>query len=338
MNMNKSHWHYEVYGLRVCSGISLPELPRSSFHFEDVAFTFQIKSRDTETLLQGPAELLERRLTTLGDYFALFSTEDSYLMRWEGLGEFLVSHDGKTIRALTPVTTDMVWVMGTLYGVVLSFVLHIMGIANLHSSSVVLPEGAVGFLADPGTGKSTLAASLVSQGYDFLGDDVMTIRRDSDAYEAYPGFPYMSLDEFSMDVLLGSGASNLPTPSPEQDVEEKQRVSCKDIGGRFHNGSAPLAGLFILSRGLDNVGPTGSKAFAERLSRSEALKCLLDNTVFLPLLPVDVVRRHMAFLAKLTETLPVWRLHYTNGFENLPEMASEVLRVTSAPQPIPMRV
>ena len=338
--MSRSHWHYEVYGLRLCSGIPLVELPRSSFHFKDVAFSLQIESHEGETLSQGPAELLQRRLTTLGEYFSLFETNDSYILRWEGTGEFLVSKDGKTIRALTPATTDIVWVKGTLYGVVLSFVLHFMGIANLHSSGVVLPEGAVGFLADPGTGKSTLAASLVSQGHGFLTDDVLTIQGGANGYEAFPGFPYMSLDEFSMDVILGP--SSLPAPTPGHTVEDKQRVNCSDIGGQFHSGTAPLKGLFVLTRGPDDDGGDGradpDKVVVKRLSRSDALKCLLDNTVFLPLLPVDVLKRHMAFLAKLTETLPVWSLHYACGFENLPEITAKVLEVAGAAQAVPVGV
>ena len=334
--MNRSHRHYEVYGLRVCSSISLPELQGSSFHFKDVVFSFEVETGTSHTLLQGPAELLLRRLTSQGDYFALFDMDGSYLLRWEGNGEFLISHDGKTIQALAPSTTSILWVRGTLYGIVLSFALHLMGIANLHASGVVLPEGAVGFLADPGTGKSTFAASFVRKGFDFLCDDVITIQGGARGYEAFSGFPFMSLDDFSMEVIFRQDSTVLPTPSPEHAVGDKQRVSCSEIGGQFHGGSAPLRGLFVLARG-DNADGAGSVTI-QRLSRREALKCLLENTVFLPVLPVPVTKRHMAYLAELTDTLPVWRLQFANGFGNLPEMMEKVLEAVRAEQSLAIGV
>ena len=286
--------------------------------------------------MQEGAELLQRRITSEGNYFSLFSTEESYLLRWEGTGEFLVSHDGKTIRALTPDKTDLMWVKGTLYGVVLSFALHTLGIANLYASGVVLPQGAVGFLADPGTGKSTLAAGLVQQGNEFLCDDVLTMQGDYRGYQAYPGFPYMSLDGPSLEVILGPESHILHAAPIVDTVHEKQRVSCSEIGGNFRRESAPLKCLFVLSGAMDEDAGDGRNVEIQRLSRSEALKSLLDNTVFLPLLPVEVIKRHMAFLAELTETLPVWRLQYVKGFENLPEMISEVLKVAGAGQPVPV--
>lgn len=334
--LNKLHMHYEVYGLRLCSDISLPELPRESFHFKDVSFSYNVKSHEGETLLPTNADMLKRRVTTQGGYFALFSTADSYLMRWEGHGEFLVSRDGKTIRALIPEMTDMVWVKGTLYGVVLAFVLHIMGISNLHASGVVLPEGAAGFLADPWTGKSTLAASLVTAGHKFLTDDVLTLQGGASGYEVFPGFPYMSLDEFSMNVIMGPGSSGSSVPGPGHIVEDKERIACADIGGEFQASAVPLKALFILSRGMEEGEFGGQKVAVVRLSRSEALKSLLDNTVFLPLLPVAVTKRHMKFLAELTETLPVWRLRFADGFDNLPEMMAKVLDAAGSPQPLPV--
>jgi len=212
------------------------------------------------------------------------------------------------------------WVQSTLYGVVLSYALYLIGMGNLHASAVVLPGGAVGFLAEPESGKSTVAATFAKHGYPFLTDDVLALKEVPQGYLAYPGFPFVSLSAQSVDGLLGSAKGPARVPLNQ----EKQRVAIDGQWASFCPEPVSLCGLFIVSRSDE-----GAKIELERLSRVEAIGSLMEHTNCLPVLPIAIQRRQMAFVARLTARVPVWRLRYPTGFDHAPRIIQKVLEQTT---------
>jgi hypothetical protein len=315
------HLHYRVYGQRLCSGLPLPELPHADFQVRDLAVRCLVPSNNGGGD-HGPARLLDRRGTSEGDQLSVWATEEGYLLRWEGKGDFHIGKDGRSVSCDVNSELGRGWLTANLYGLVLAFALHLKGVRNLHASAVVLPSGAVGFLAAPGSGKSTLAAAFAARGYPFLTDDLLAMTEEAPGYCVHPGFPFTSLSALSIGAL-GPSVSSVSTEfkeAPALPLGGKTRVAVDAKWAAFHPRPAPLSALFILRRG----GPEEPIAL-ECLPRAEAIRLLLENTICLPILPAQVLQAQLAFMAKLTASVPVWTLSYPTGFQHTPRIIEQVL-------------
>src|SRR5206468_5249103 len=104
--------------------------------------------------------------------FARLPDRSSYA-RWRGVGEFLVSGDGRRIvcRQSDAGTAESFYVY--LLGQALSFALVKSGFEPLHATVLVIDGEAVAFLGESGFGKSTLAACFLGAGYQVLTDDLL---------------------------------------------------------------------------------------------------------------------------------------------------------------------
>lgn len=115
-----------------------------------------------------------------GDLVFRISREGAgYCAEWAGLLRLEVEegHAPRITRA-----GDAVSVQKLEQGAVPALLGHLEGALHWHASAVAYPEGrAVVFMADAGTGKSTLAAALCARGAQFLGDDIVQIRPEQNA-------------------------------------------------------------------------------------------------------------------------------------------------------------
>src|SRR5213080_1250086 len=113
--------------------------------------------------------------------------DGSSYVRWDTVGEFLVSPDGLQVRCrqfdLASTESFQVYLLGQ----ALSFALVNRGFEPIHATVVVVNGEAVVFLGDSGFGKSTLAAPFVSAGYPVLTDDLLILQPGTDRVLAYPG-------------------------------------------------------------------------------------------------------------------------------------------------------
>ena len=312
---NDLHYHYVVYGQRLCSSVPLPELPRASFKVRDASF-HHVSPNGDNGQLYNPMHLVTRRSTNLGCDISVYDTGEGFLLRWEGWCDFHMSADGQQIVYQAAPGTALRWVTSSLYGIVLSFALHLKGVGNLHASSVVLPGGAVGFLAQPGSGKSTLAASFAHAGYPFLTDDVLAFSEEGASINALPGFPFVSLTGQAVEHIWRGAVPEDSLPLNQ----EKTRFNLNGNAQAFCSESVPLRGLYLLERREDS-----SAAEISRLSPKEAIPRLLEQTNPLPLLPREALSRHFAFVARLVSRVPVWRLSCPSGLEHLGQVMSAVL-------------
>ncbi|MEX0763055.1 MAG: hypothetical protein WD208_02230 [Dehalococcoidia bacterium] len=228
----------------------------------------------------------------------------------------MILDEGKYIRCEMKNIKDITWIQNILYGTVLSFALHMQSIGNLHASSVITKQGAIAFIAEPGTGKSTLAARFITTGYPFLTDDVLAIT--GDPFVAQPGFPYTSLSTESIDgTLQGLSISKADSLSGG-----KHRVAIDGSWASFQTDPVPVSALFLLTRSRND-----SPLKLEKVNRMEAIRSLVDNSVCLPFLPPEAVRRHLAFASRLSGEVPVWQLSYPSGFDHTDAAVEAVLGV-----------
>ena len=316
-DISGSHWHYRVYGLWLCSNIPLPELPRARFSASSVEFRYY--SDDSGTVRPVPGRMLTRHETNVGSDLTVYEIDGGYLLRWEDLCDFALTEEGTVIECRPMPSISMQWILSILYGTVLSFSLHMRGVGNLHASAISAPAGAIGFLAEPGTGKSTLAARFLVGGYPMVTDDVLAVREEpTQGFVAQSGFPFTSLSKASMKGILGS------TDAPAAGFlnGNKYRLWLDGEWAGFSTENRPLAALVLIHR-----AEPGSNISMTRVEPIEATRALVQNSVCMPFLPADAVRAHLAFASRLSTHVPVWSLSYPGEFDNAGEVMSTILKV-----------
>ena len=305
---------YHIFGLHLESTTQLRELRRCpSPRTPDVAFRLA-PARGSFPALPPGADFRRHVATSLGVDLVMYRTGRGHILQWEGLAEFVVSEDGSSISCCPLHTATEGFIRSMLYGPILSYALHLRGVVNLHAGAVCLPHGAVGFVADPGTGKSTLAASFVRAGYPLLTDDVLPIRRPDGRFLASAGFPWVGMTPQSLaHVWAGLGRNGI---DPDSD---KVRVYVDGAWGSFQSQPAPLVGLYLLHRGGSGVPEI------DRLPPQTALRELLDHTNCVPLLEAGLVQQALALLAPVAASVPVYRLRYPSALGLLPSVIDAVL-------------
>ncbi len=314
---------YHIYGLHLNSDMLLPELRSCPAPREpDVVFDLAPVS-GTFPKLPADAHMELRKKTNLGSDLLVYRNGLRHILRLEGLAQFSISANGGLITCFPLSNASASFIRSMLFGAILSYVLHLKGVANLHASVVSLPSGAVGFLAEPGRGKSTLAAAFIRQGYPLLSDDILAIRGIHGKLLAMPGFPWVSITPQVLKyVRAGLGRNGV-----EMDFD-KARVPVDGMGGSFCPQPLPLRALYLLERNDKKEVEICS------LSAPVALRELLEHTNCLPLLSRELVRQSFDHLAPVVASIPVHRLRYPSGLALIPSVIKAIVE-NSVASPIP---
>lgn len=207
---------------------------------------------------------------------------------------------------------------GQFLGPVLSYWLERRGVPTLHASAVQIGSGAIGFLSSQGGGKSGLAAALMQVGHPLLTDDILPVEEIAGAFSGRSGYPQMKMWPDEAAHFLG-GHEHLPRVHPEI---AKRRVAVGEGGwGAFQESSLPLAALYVPER------REGGPVEIQPLSRQQAVIELVRHS-FSPHLvqAVGLQPARLDLLARLVRQVPVRRLAYPSGFDQLPSVVEALRR------------
>ena len=195
----------------------------------------------------------------------------------------------------------------------ISVALHLQGLLVLHGSGVGIGTVAVGFLANKGGGKSTLATAMCSSGSTLITDDALPVHPGSPP-TAWPSMPSVRLLHDSAAHLRYDGGRTHPATNkyhvnelPSEQVESRR---------------LPLGAIYELSPvadapeapAVERVRITGPAAVSTLLRHNRAGGAVgeIDSmSVFLR--AADIVRE-----------VPVYRLHVTRAFDRLPEVVAQI--------------
>ena len=194
--------------------------------------------------------------------------------------------------------------------------MHLQGIPNLHGSAVVDGDTSVAFLATSRGGKSTLAAFCALTGSRLVSEEVLAFREQAGHFYLSPGYPQIRLTQDSVE-LLERHVSFPSTPEPDYD---KLRLHFSTQ--LSHPDACRLRALYLLAPYQDE---TQTSPCITDLAYQEALPELLRNTLSRTEMERGVLLRHLGFLGRLTERVPVRRLQYPKGASHLPEVRDVVL-------------
>jgi hypothetical protein len=304
-------YEYGIYGIHLRSEIPLP-LPQQT---ERPLGTIDLRSGSEgffRDAVQG--SLLEDR--TVWHKLAHLAGGSSY-MHWRGLGEFLVSSDGRQITCRKFAEAEMESFQVYLLGQALAFALVKQGFEPLHATTLVVKGRAVAFLGDSGFGKSSLAACFLQGGSALVTDDMLILQSRADGHVAYPGPDRIKVFPGIARRFLGKRAIGVPMNSDTGKL-------VIPIGGGGCAQPLPLACIYALC-GPREVHRRGAIRI-EPLTAREAFINIVANTFNSAVSGADRLQRQADAAIRLVRSVPVRKLFYPRVLSQLPAVRDAIIR------------
>ncbi len=283
--MARRRFHYRVSGLELVSDRpleGLEELPRRR---SATAWSLT-KARRT-----SPPRTNRFRVTRLGS--------GTIHVAWPGNVAFWIRPKSHRVEyAVSPRLSPAVF-FDLFVNPTLSFLLRLEGCEPLHASVVQIGRSAVGFLGQPGAGKSTVAASFVLSGYGLVTDDLLAVRWRHGRPWVMPGYPEIRLWPRSGNRLVPE-FSQLPRVVP---TASKRRLDPRAWAGGFIRTPVPLRALYEL-----RWTRSASAPHIEPLASKDAFLALTRNLYNTALLDPATLNRQFQALGRLAQRVPVRQL------------------------------
>ena len=187
----------------------------------------------------------------------------------------------------------------------------------MHGGAMRLDDGATLFMAVAGTGKSTLMASLINQGYPLLSDDLTPLWIDDRGVATIAsGYPQMRMWPETVRQFVGDPA-DFAQVYPWQ---EKRLIRIGAPWGRFQQGQFPLKKIVLLGRREGHEGPIT----VEMLAGHEAFMTLMVGMFQAAVRPTRELPTIWEQLSPIVDTIPLFRLSYPSGWEQLPAVHAQL--------------
>ena len=248
--------------------------------------------------------------------YALLHDGSTYV-RWDTVGEFLVSADGHRITSRREEGSSDESFQVYMLGQALSFALVNQGFEPLHATVVVVDGQAVAFLGHHAFGKSSLAACFLEAGYRLLTDDLLILQESSNGILAHPGPPRIKLYPRIARRFLGHPVNgirmNADTDKLILPIDEHRRCA------------SPVALAAIYTLAAPREVRRGASVTIDALSPREGFVELVKATFNRRIVSPQRLARQFGVMASLTDRVSVKQLTYPRSIDRLPEVLDVVL-------------
>ena len=302
-------FRYSVFGLSLCSNLSIPGLPRSSSSTDAPEVQLHLGIVPDLDLPSSAARGLNKPIyvssyTDAAGEPALraWETADgaSLHLAYSDATEFWLDRKGAAIWALWSERSSLENAISYLLGPVLGLMLRLRGIVCLHASAVAFDDHCVAFVGSAGAGKSTTAAAFAKLGRSIVSDDIVGLVERDGIFHVLPAYPHLCLWPESVTMLYGS-----PDVLPQLLHDwEKRLLALGENGTRFEQRTLPLGAIYILGERRPDTTPVVG-AIAER----EVLLSLVANTYATNLIDRTMRGEEFALLSRLISSVPVRIVH-----------------------------
>jgi hypothetical protein len=243
-------------------------------------------------------------------YLNLFEFKDHYIARISQAVDFSIYPDRIAYHLLDSERSYLVEIC--FLGEVMSLWLESRGVPALHASAVCQDGRAAAFLSTNRGGKSALAASMMKEGYSLLTDDILAVE-GTDGFFGRPGYPQMKMWEDEAEYFLG-GYEELDLVHPRYN---KRRIPVGSDGfGSFCDCNQSIAALYLPDR-----QDSDCEIRIEEVSPRDAVIEIIRNSFSAGIVEaMGISQRRMEFFAQMARRVPMRRLIYPTGFQNLPKV------------------
>jgi hypothetical protein len=315
---------YQVYGLLLSSEMALPELMSAAETQPKRRADLRVRLARRGEVLPSPSHWLMSWTLPTGELWLSIAKDAwGYLLRFPELADFAVDPDGREIVCLPVPEIPPHTMRHLLLDQVLPLVLTIRGRRALHATAVLTPAGVCAFAGPTGTGKSTLAASLLLAGYPVLGDDCLVLEERDGQILATPAYPGLRLREDTLTALWNDSDHWCSVAH----YTSKRRLVPDGHHAYGYTQTFPVARIYSLVRPAEAGGKGSPVApHVQRLSPRDRLVELLPFLFHLDVTDRTMLAGHFGFLERVVSHVPVRRLWIPNSFTSLPMVHEAVLR------------
>lgn len=311
---------YRAYGLAILSDVEIPELPPLRDLRDTGRNRVSLRILGPYRAIETPAQWLNASAHADGTpWLSTAKIDGGYLLRFPRLADFTIDatgHDIACIEAADGVT--VVTLRHLAIDHVMPRVLNLLGIESLHATAVAAPTGAVAFIGDAGTGKSTLAASFHLAGLESFCDDCLVLRDEGGRIMATPAYPGVRLWDDSYEALMSGSDPGEPV------AQYTSKTRLLGDATTFRVAPLPLARIYLLQRPTGNNPAEVTPAIA-RVSSPEAFPVLVGASFPLDLTDHAMLARHFRLIVSVAATVPIRRLTIPNDFTALPAVRAAVI-------------
>lgn len=166
-------YYYKLYGMTIESDLEFPQLVISD---GDALADVRIAQADFS---EDVKEKTREKCYAMGSEYTYFANKTCQMQIYEG-------------KKLTYALTGEGWpqyLQTYILGYGMSFLALQRGMLPIHCSALADENGAILIAGESGSGKSTITASFLKNGYRLMADDMALV----DGGKVYPAFPYQKL-------------------------------------------------------------------------------------------------------------------------------------------------
>ena len=270
---------------------------------------FQLQPARDQTPL--PCDPYDSWITPDGDAKAGFYRQsDGILIRFYGEADFAIDLAATTVTCWPALDVDAALPGNLFTNAITPMLSNYQGGLNLHGSAVAGEAGALAFLGQSRSGKTTLAGAFSTGGFGLLTEDVVDLQSGGRAYRVQPKRAELRLFADSAAHLFG-------TDMPGLDDEAKQAVTLPASLKTAAN-AAPLHAIFLLGDG------SAQATTIQPIDAHQALTQLLQHSFILDVEDKARLKAHFAALADLADAVPCYALDYPREFAELPRVIEAV--------------
>lgn len=305
---------YSVYGERLASAIALPELDEIA----DGPPRWRVETATALAPMTDAALLGAERI--YGDVHArLHAHAHGHRVTVDDTGSFDLLDARRRIVVAPHPGAWPDFVRAHLTGRVLATALYLDGLLPLHGSAVSTRDGAIGFLAPKGFGKSSLALALAKAGAGLQSDDTLPI--DAESGRAWPGVHGLRVHD---DARRAVGV-----PEGELRTREGKHVITAVGRERASARALPLAALYLLAP----VEPDGDGVDRVALPAALAAISIVGHVKIGAMLGPHAAPEMLARASRIAARVPVHELRTPRDLASLPAVAHTILEWHGAPLP-----
>jgi hypothetical protein len=233
-------------------------------------------------------------------------------MHLPGLARFCFDGRNGEVKAIADPGVRRNSILDAYYRSVLPMALQAQGAEVLHASAVLTPRGVVALCARSGTGKSTLAYGLSRQGYPPRADDAV-------AFESSAGQINVRPLPFSIRLRPNAAAFFDQAHFPSSLASIPDRVT------QVEERLTALAALIVHER--FSLTDRGAQLAVQRLAPVRAFTELLTHAYCFSLKDPERKERMVQHYLALSAKVPVFKLRFRSGFENLEVILERIGRL-----------
>jgi len=308
---------FRLYGLSIDTDFPFSDVPSSTLGNTDIKIRF-LRSQKT---FSTPFDWFMHWYLPGGELWLSFAkSHEGYLLRFEELSDFFVHKSGKEIVCLPKSGISSGTIRHLLLNQVIPLVINLRGGEALHASAVVTPQGIAAFSGPAGSGKSTIAGSLLKAGYPLMSDDCLALIEQDGKIHGMAAYPGLRLWGDSFKWLFGNGRPHRPVAN----YTDKQQVHITTKEQAIPAKFQPLKRLYAIAEPSEIDGK--NDICIEPLSGRESFMALVRRAFRLDVTDNNMLKRQFYFLERVVSTVSIRRIIFPRDFTLLPALQEAILK------------